>query len=232
MYPNRLTKLDLRNCFQEKHAFAPGEDDEEDEEGQDDEGDGSSGTGASDGDDADASGKGKKPVKDPEKQKASREAARYRTELRAAQKEREELAKKLQEIEDKDKSEIELKTRDLAAAQAQVEKMTQEIDLLRLEVAFFKSGAAALLNKPAQAVKLMDLSNVKSEDGKYDEKELLSFVSDWLKENAHFAATSGDDDSDGSKNKPNSGQPIGKKPKDSSEAVLAKKYPALSGRTR
>jgi hypothetical protein len=158
MYPNRLTKLDLRNCFQEKHAFAPGEDDEEDEEGQDDEGDGSSGTGASDGDDADASGKGKKPVKDPEKQKASREAARYRTELRAAQKEREELAKKLQEIEDKDKSELELKTRDLAAAQAQVEKMTQEIDSLRLEVAFFKSGAAALLNKPAQAVKLMDLS--------------------------------------------------------------------------
>lgn len=232
MFP-RLSHKDLRSAFASQ-AFAPGADGE-DEDDKDGEGEGSSGTGA-EGDEGGSSGSTGKDsaddtIKDPDKKRLSDEAAARRLEAKALKKERDDLAVKLQKFEDADKSELELAQRTATEVTAENEKLKSQLAEKNLRLAMYDSGASAMLTRPQQAIKLMDLSALTPDDetGEYDAKALLSLTEAWLKENPHFAATGTDDDADAEK--PSSGRPLNSRKNDNSKNKdLIGKYPALAGR--
>jgi hypothetical protein len=231
MFP-RLSRKDLRSAFASQ-AFAPGDDgDDEDDDGG--EGEGSSGTGAEGGEGGSSGSTGKdssEAIKDPEKKRLSDEAAARRLEAKQAKKERDELAAKLQKFEDADKSELELAQRTATEASARAEKLEAQLAEKNLRLAMYDSGAAAMLTRPQQAIKLMDLSTLTPDEdtGEYDAKALLTLTEAWLKENPHFAATGTDDDTD--EEKPPSGRPLNPRKNDNAKNKdLIGKYPALAGR--
>lgn len=231
MFP-RLSHKDLRSAFASQ-AFAPGDDGDDEEE--DGEGEGSSGTGAEGGNEDGSSGSTGKAsdsaIKDPEKKRLSDEAAARRLEAKQFKKERDELALKVQKFEDADKSELELAQKTATEATAQIEKLQATLSEKNLRLAMYDSGAAAMLTRPQQAIKLMDLSTLEADEetGEYDAKALLILTEAWLKENPHFAATGTDDDAD--EEKPPSGRPLnGKRNDNSKNKDLIGKYPALAGR--
>lgn len=227
MFPRRDSLYKHLMAMRSASAFADGEEDDEDEDNGD--GDGSSGAEDGDGDNGSADGDKKPPVKNPEKKAKSDEAAKYRTQLRKTEKEREALQAKLREFEDKDKTELEKAQRDLKEATEKAADLETKLSEAARELSLFKSGAMALLHRPDEALKLMDLSDVKTEeDGTYNKAAVLEFVQAWLKDgHEHYSARDDSGDDDG---KP-SGRPAktGKKPTDEAK-VLREKYPALNGR--
>lgn len=234
VFPHISHVKDLRGAFAKLAAYAP-EDDDDDKE--DEGGDGSSGTGADDdesGKDSSESKTGKDAIKDPEKKKLSDEAAKYRRELRDTKARAEAAEKRAKEFEDKDKSELELAQSGLKEMTERAEKAEAKLAEQALDLAFFRSGASALLNRPDQAAKLMDLKSLTpDEEGEYDSKEIMKTVEDWLKANPHFTAStdSGDDDDDA--DKPNSGRPSTERARNGKKAndqKLVDKFPALAGR--
>lgn len=235
MFPHISHVKDLRGAFAKLAAYAP-EDDDDDKE--DEGGDGSSGTGADDdesGKDSSESKTGKDAIKDPEKKKLSDEAAKHRTAARTEKSRADAAEAKLKELEDKDKSELEIMKRDVTELKERAEKAEAKLAEQALDLAFFRSGASALLNRPDQAAKLMDLKALTPDDeGEYDPKEILTTVEEWLKANPHFKADtdSGEDDDD-SADKPNSGRPSserGRNGKKATDQKLVEKFPALAGR--
>jgi hypothetical protein len=223
------SSLNFTNAWKdEQRSFAPGDEDEEedDEENgttEDDEGEGSSGTGTTD----DSQG-GK--VRDPEAKARSAEAAKYRTERNQYKADLEAAAKRLRELEDKDKSELEKAQRDLAEATKRAEAAEERADSFARENAVFKSGASGLTRDLDALTKFLDLSDLKPDDeGAYDQDEILKRVKELLDKKPYLKVD--EDSTSGNGEKDPSGRPAnGSRKGSGNDAALKKKFPALAGR--
>ena len=189
----------------------------EDDTGKDDAGD--AGTGDDTGSD----------VKDPDKQRLSQEAAEWRRKLREQEATNQQLATKLREFEDKDKSDLEKAQRDAVEYKQKAEQLEKRLNDIVVKMAFFESGAAAQFKNAALALRSLDLDGISvGEDGAVDSKAIKAKADALLKEHPYLAAD-GDSGSAGDSSGEPSGRPNNGK-KDSSKVdyeALAKKFPAL-----
>lgn len=222
-------------------------------EGDDGGDDGTGGDGSSDedddddADDDDDDDKSKKDDKDDEDKpsRPERQAAKYRTQLRAEQKKNAELEARLRALEDKDKPKDEVAARNLKEAQDKVERLTAINRELRVQNAFLMSNTIEW-HDPEDAFKLIDLSEVDvDEDGTVDAKALRAALKDLAKRKPHLVKKSNtrqrqddDDDEDGESDEDTNDQGSkssgsamrGKRkgePKKADRAALAKRFPAL-----
>lgn len=223
----RTHRFDLRSLFPALHTLAAfeGEDDDEVEEEEEEE---------IEEEDPDKSkddkSKGKEKVIDPEKKRLSEESKRYRLQLREAERKLEEVAQKEKEQADKDKPEVERLTGEVAELTKKLDKVSPLLESQAVELAFFKSGAAAKFAKPATALKLLDLSEVEVDDGKVDDDVMLELADKLLAEDPYLSASGGDDDDDGKEKEPSGRQTNGAKKKKGAGTdfeALAAKFPAL-----
>lgn len=230
------------DCFDLRSAFAPvlnvsGMPEGDDEEEEDDETD-KGGTGDG-GDDGEGDGSGgddaDKDVKDPDKKRLSDEAAKHRNNAKAEKKRADELAAKLQAIEDKDKPEIERLTKenkDLASKVSDLESRNQQ---LAIENEFVLKHANRF-DDPDVARLVLEKKYGKEDGINVDEDGevtgMKEAVEALLKEKPKWAKGSGDDGGSGSGNdQPSGRQTNGKAKKDGlNTEALAKKFPALRGR--
>lgn len=209
-------------------AFEELEDPEGAPEGQDGE-TGSAGETESTSTD-DASGGATDDVKNPRLKELSDEAAKRRVEAKAEKDRADALAAKLREYEDKDKSELEKAQRDAKELGDKVETLEAQLSTAQLELSFFRSGAAAQLQDPADALKFLDLTSIKAgDDGTLPDKEVLAAVNDLLKRKPYLAKSPGDngdgpDDPSGRTSNSRKGK------KDLDRQTLEEKFPALKGR--
>lgn len=209
------------------------EDDDKDDKGASGSGDGN---GSEDGEGEQGSGAsgsgGNTDIKDPDKKRLADEAAKHRTTAKAERDRANAAEKRLRELEDKDKSDLEKAQRDLTEAQAQVDKLTATVSAQAVRLAFFESGAGALFKNPAKALKLLDLDDLKpNEDGEIDAKEVKARADALLKTDGYLAADGsndgGDDKPGGS---PNNGRKNRGKDSEASRQKLVSKFPALASR--
>ena len=207
----------------DKDKGASGSGDGADDEG----GEGESGASGTD------SGGGDSTVKDPDKKKLADEAAKHRTTAKAERDRANAAEKKLRELEDKDKSELEKATRDLAEAQATNEKLQVTVTRQAVKLAFFESGAAAQFKNPAKALRLLDLDDLKpNEDGEMDVKEVKARAEALLKTDGYLAADGSNDGGDGTPGgSPNNGRRGKKADEAATRQKLAAKFPALASRS-
>lgn len=230
-----LNSFDLRSAFTVLPIFRPGGEGEEDEDEGNDEGNGDEG---GEGNDDGASGTGDQTgsdIKDPEKKRLSDEAGRYRTALRQAEKERNDLAAWKKQVEDADKTEVEQLKGQVADVTKERDGLATELTQHKLELAFYKCGAAAQLRDPSDALKFLDLKEIKvDEDGEVPTEDMKKAVDTLIKSKPYLART--DDDDSGEGEGSGEGQPSGrqtngrKTKKDADQAALEKKFPALRGR--
>lgn len=224
-----ITRLKL-SSFRGLVALDGGDDEDEDDNSDD----GSNEDGEDQGGSSGTGDDGKKdPVRDPKRRDASREAAKYRTRARDAEKRLAETEARLREIDDKDKSELEVAKRDLAELSARAEKAEARVAELEKRDAFFSSGAAALFVDPSVAIGLLDLKDIEpDDDGVFDLKTVRDRAEALLKVKPYLRATSGNDKDDDSSKEP-SGRPANGprgKNKNAPSDTLVKKFPALAGR--
>lgn len=216
------------------------------------------GEGDDDSDDDDESDEGedepkrnKKPVKkskaddddeeddEEPKSRPERQAARYRTRLRAKEKEVETLNARLKALEDKDKPAEEVTKREAAEAKEKADKLSAKLRSQTLELAFFKANTIDWAD-PADALKLVDLDEVDvDEDGTVDAKALRLALRDLAKRKPHLVKKSkaepdDDDDEDDEDDEPRSRRSAPRmngrrkgKGQTPSRADLAKKFPVL-----
>ena len=152
----------------------------------------------------------------------------FRNRAKDAEQKLADAEKRLREIDDKDKSELEKAQRDLKELKDEVEPLRQEVDSVKAELAFFKADQARLFHDPADALREIDISKVKTEDGDLDLKKLASECEALLKRKPYLGKTEGEG-SAGSTG--TSGRPAnGKQPKPGDKEVLEQKFPALRGR--
>lgn len=203
------------------------------DESEDDTGDASGGTDdtGDEGGDGGASGaSGSDAIKDPEKKRLSDEAAAQRVKARDEKTRADTAEAKLREIEDKNKTALEVAERDRDEARSRAEKAEGQVAEMSLRLSFYESGAAGLFQNPNHVRKLLDLSSLKAnEDGEYDSKEVKALADAFLKENPYLGRR--EDDEGGSKS--SGGQPSNGRKKtkdDTSQARLMKKFPALAER--
>jgi len=194
-------------------------------------GEGEGGSGDADGTGAGSSDDGAgSDVKDPEKQRLSQEAAQWRTKLREQEALAKDLADKLRQFEDKDKSELEKAQRDATEYKQRAEKAEAKLSEFAVKMAFFESGAAALFRNAATGLRLIDLDGIAPDDeGKVDSKAIKAKAEALLKEQPYLAADGDSSSGTGESEGQPSGRPNnGKKSKDQVDyEALAKKFPAL-----
>jgi hypothetical protein len=167
-----------------------------------------------------------------------RQAARYRTQLRASQKENAALAARLKAIEDKDKPADEVKAREAQEATTRADKAAGVVRQVRLENAFLRSNDVNWID-PTDAFRLIDLEEVDvDDDGMVDEQQLRRALRALAKKKPHLVkpkTTRGqDDDEDDDDEEPRSsrtastmnGRRRGKNT-GADRAALAKKFPVL-----
>jgi hypothetical protein len=205
-----------------------------------------------DEDESDEEPKGKKkaPVKkskddedeDDEEEKLTRperQAARYRTQLRAEQAKNAELAERLKALEDKDKPADELSKRELDEAREKASRLEKQTREMTLELAFFKSNTVDWVD-PSDALRLVDLDEVDvDEDGTVDAKALRLALRDLAKRKPHLVKkakteSDADEDEDQEDEEPRSrrsGSTMNSRRKGKgqvpSREQLAKKFPVL-----
>lgn len=181
-------------------------------------GDGASGTGSND------------DIKDPDKKRLSDEAAAQRVRAKKAEEALQEAQKRLKEIDDADKSELEKAQSELAEAQQALAANETIIRDQAVRLAFFESGAAALFKNSVTARKLLDLSDLEVKDGEVDAKVIKERAEALLKAEPYLAADGSG--TDGSSGKSSGGEPNnGRRKKDDASAEKLKgKYPALASR--
>jgi len=211
-------------------AYADGDDkDEEDDDkdgtGEDDkDGEGSSGTGTdkSQGDE----------TRDPEAKAKSQREAKYRTERNQFKKDLEAANQRLKELDDKDKTELELAKTAEAEATKRADKAEAALSVANRKLAFMTSGSADMVKDSEVALNLLKLDDLEPDDeGEYDKKEILSRTEELLKVKPYLKAedASGED----GEGQSSSGRPAnGKKKvgKEESMDALKKKFPALQSR--
>lgn len=229
---NRQTMtFDLRSVFPSLALAAyEGEDDEEDPEEEEE-------TEEEDEDEGSEGDKSKKKedkgVKDPEAKARSEEAKRYRLQAREAQKKVKELEDEKRERENAEKPELDRLRSEHEELQKRFDKVTPLLETQAIKLAFYESGAAALFQKPATALRLLDLSDIEVEDGEVDNDAIQELAEKLLKEEPYLAASGGkgdeDDEDDERKGQPSGRQTNGAKKKKGSTdfEALASKFPAL-----
>jgi hypothetical protein len=237
-----VNSYDLRSAFTSLFTVGrpDGDAEDNDEDDKDDQGNGDDGNEGG----TDASGEGAEDgagIKDPDKKRLHDEAARYRNERNQLKQERDALAKQVREAEDKDKSKLEKAERDLKEAQDQIKQAQAELTEAKRDLSFFKSGVSGQFRDPADALRFLDLDAIKvDDDGNIPVKDIKKAAEDLLKEKPYLARKSDDDDDSGNDDAGSeSGQQASgrstngkKKSKDELNAeALAKKYPALQGRS-
>lgn len=211
---------------------ADGEEENDDKGGDGASGsDGASGDGDEGGEGAEGASGSDGTIKDPEKKRLSDEAAAHRNRAKTEKERADKAEAELRKITDKDKSELELKTREAAEATERATKAEARALEMSVELAFFKSGVAGRLEDPSDALRLLDLDDIKpDDDGKVDTKAIQTRVEDLLKKKPYLARKSDGDDGGAGQNggSPNNGR---RKTKDeASAAKLKEKYPALASR--
>ena len=153
-----------------------------------------------------------------------------------AEKERDDALARLKEIDDKDKTELQLKTDKVEELTGTVTSLQETNRVLALENAFLKDNSFKWQD-PAVALRLVDLSKVDIKEGKVtglaDALKALAESSPFLLQKDE----SGDDakDKDAKKRPPASGDAPGSRRSDDKGAAaeaerLRRKYPALRGR--
>lgn len=126
---------------------------------------------------------------DEPKTRPERQAARYRTRLRAQERENAELRERLKAIEDKDRKPDEVASRDLTEARATVDKLTATNRTLTAQLAFFQNNSVAWAD-PSDAFALAEreglFDDVLDEDGTVDARELRRGLRDLAKRKPHL----------------------------------------------
>lgn len=183
--------------------------------------------------------------------RAVRQAARYRTQLRAEQKKTADLEARLQAIEDKDKKPDELASRDLVTTRERADKAEGEVRTLTAQLAFFRVGGIDWVDASdafalAEREGLFD--DVIDESGTVDQRELRRGLRDLAKRKKYLVkstedpkargrkSTDADDEDEEEDEEPRSRRSAstmngGTKRKRSagpSRESLAKKFPALN----
>jgi hypothetical protein len=203
----------------------------------------------SDDDDDDDKGKGrKKPTKkttkdeddeeDDKPTRPERQAARYRTQLRAEQARTKALEERLQAIEDKDKKPDEIVQREANEAKERASKLADKVRSQNLRLAFYESNTIEWAD-PADALKLVDLDEVDvDDDGTVDAKALRLALKDLAKRKPHLvkpkAAPEDDEDDEDDDEEPRSKRTAPtmnrrkNRVKAPTRADLAKKFPVLN----
>lgn len=219
---NVCIEWDADDDDDDKDKGASGSGDGTDDEG----GEGESGASGSD------SG-GDATVKDPDKKRLSDEAAKHRQTAKEAKAELASTQKKLREIEDKDKSELEKAQRDNVEKDRLIAEKDAIISKQAVQVAFVMSGAAALFRDSEDALRLLDLSDLKpNEDGEIDRKEVKSRAEALLKAKGYLAPDGSNDGGDGTPGgSPNNGRRGKKADEAATRQKLAAKFPALASRS-
>lgn len=226
-----LRSLDLRSAFERTIPVAydggNGEDnDEEEDDGTEDE---TTDPGGDSGGDN---------VKDPDKKKLHDEAAKYRNQAKKVQKQLDDLKaereKELREADDAKKSDLEKAQRDLNEANERISKLEATSAIQSAELQFFKSGAAAQFQDPADALKFLDLKSLeKDDDGVITPKAMKEAADELLKSKSYLGRKPGDGE-EGSEEEPptmpSGRETNGTKKKSADRATLEKKFPALQGR--
>jgi len=175
----------------------------------------------------------KKPPTRPE-----REAARYRVQRNALQKELNELKAEIRAQADKDKPADEVAQRDLKEAQGRVADLEEVNRIMSAQLAFFKSNTIDWADSSdafalAEREGLFD--EVIDEDGNVDTRELQRSLRDLAKRKPHLvkkSRASGSDDDDDEDGQRSSGSTMngrrkGSKDQGPTQAALAKRFPVL-----
>lgn len=208
-------------------------------------------------DDDESKGKGKKrPVKkskddddededdeDDESRvtpKSSRQAMRYRRELRAEQAKNQTMAARLKALENKDKPADEVAAAELTEARDKAAKLAERTKSMTLELAFFKANTIEWVDA-ADALALVDLDDVEiDESGTVDAKALRSALRELAKRKPHLVKKSkaepedDEDDDEDDDEEPRSRRSAPRmngrrkgKGKTPSREELAKKFPVV-----
>jgi hypothetical protein len=126
-----------------------------------------------------------------------RQAARYRTRLRAQEKENEDLKARLKAIEDRDRPEDEVVTRDLTEARSKIESLSEVNRIMTAQLAFFKTPAGIEWVDPSDAFALAEreglFDDVIDEDGTVDTRELRRGLRDLAKRKKYLVKNAEDD---------------------------------------
>jgi hypothetical protein len=211
--------------------------DDDDDEDKEKGGSGGAGDGGEGGEGGQGSGGTDDSIKDPDKKRLSDEAAKYRKERNDAKKELEAAQTRLRELDDASKSELEKAQRDLTEATAKLEAIESRDTVKARKLAFYESGAAGLFKNPKHALQLLDLSDLElNDDGEYDETAVKKKADALLKESPYLGADGeSDDGGSGTGSGASGGEPRNprrKREQEARDAVLSKKFPALSSRVQ
>lgn len=167
---------------------------------------------------------------DPQKKIAALEEEKNRhfSARQKAEQENADFKARLQEYEDKGKSEAELKDRELSTLKEQNAALQEALQDLRIRNAFLSANTVEWHN-PERALALVDLSEVQiDKDGNVD-KAALKAASEALAKSDSYLVKVADKEDKGSGGQPKSGEnPKGSdKDKGTDKETLRKKYPAL-----
>lgn len=182
----------------------PADDDDEDESEEDDEDDKpkakrDKGKRKADDDDED-----EEDEDDPRLARASRQAANYRTKLRAAEAKNADLERRLRAIEDKDKPADEVKDREVSELRQTKATLAEANRDLRLRLAVLTTPVRDVEWADVEdVIRLVDLSDVDvDEDGTVDRKALRIALRDLARRKPHLVVkkargrSSSDDDNE------------------------------------
>jgi hypothetical protein len=229
--------FDLRSAFDDAIArsYHPADDGDKSGDtgsGSGDTGDlsGSSGSGdsGSSGTSTDSGSTGD-DIKDPEKKKLHEEAAQWRVKHKEAETELVKLQQQLRAFEDKDKGELEKATRDRDEYKAALDKANAVIREQAINLAVLEDPLSKQFKNISTARRLLNLDDVKVEDGKADADSIHKKIEALQKAEPYLTHDSGDSGS-GAGNQ-SSGRPAnGGKSDSGNRAALEQKFPALRGR--
>lgn len=179
---------------------------------------------------------------DPRLARASRQAAKYRTQLRATEAKNAELERRLRAIEDKDKKPEEIKDREVSELQSTNDRLTQANRDLHLRLAVLTTPVRDVEWADVEdVIRLVDLSDVDvDDDGTVDRKALRIALRDLARRKPHLVvkkargrSSSDEDNEDESDDDQRSSAPPmngkrkgeGRKP---DRAALAKRFTVLN----
>lgn len=204
------------------------EDDAGGDSGDEDNSDDDTGDEPEDDADKDDANESKKSDEDARKDRANALVRSARAENKRLKKDRDDLAAKLKEIEDKDKGAAEKLTESVKDLTTKIEAKDKTIEDLALRNAFLSDTTFKWKN-PVTALKLVDLSKVEiDDDGEVE--GMTEALKALAKSDPYLLETSKDDeDEDEDKQPPAAGEaPKTKQTKgNANRDKLIKKYPAL-----
>jgi hypothetical protein len=172
--------------------------------------------------------------KDDDDKKSStrpeRQAAKYRTELRAAQKELEDLRKAKRDREDSEKTDLQRAQDRVKELEKDVSTKDAELKDHRIQLAFFGVNEVDWVDS-SDALAALDLSDVEiDEDGKINKKQLRKAIKALAADKPHWVKSENDSSSGASGSKMN-GRRKGDQENKPDRAALEKDFPALKNRS-